>query len=388
MKPHNIRIVADENIPELEVYAGVLGSIQKVAAAQINQALLEHADALFVRSVTPVNAALLEKTSIRFVGSATAGIDHVDVDYLEASRIEFVHAPGSNAVSVVEYVLAALFVIATRTGRDVRRMTVGIIGCGHVGERLARRLEALGMRVLRNDPPRREIENGAFVQLDQLLDEADIVSIHTPLTRTGPFPTYHLLGRREFDMMKRGVWLINAARGSVLDSDALKSALKAGHVGAAAIDVWEHEPVLDTELLDLVTIGTPHIAGYSYDAKLNGRRQIIDALFRFLGAPPVHPFMGEVASIDLRPADPSLPFSEMMRYLIHQMYDITKDDLRLRDAVTGGGSIADSFRRLRREYPQRYSFSRYGISSDFEAAVEELGVGRSQRRIEPVSQVR
>ena len=374
----NLHIVADENIPGLDAYTTVFGSIQRVAAAHINRVLLEQADILLVRSVTRIDRSLLEGTNVRFVGSATAGIDHVDVDYLARAGIHFAHAAGSNAVSVVEYCIAALFVLATRMGRNVTGMTAGIVGCGHVGERLALRLEAMGMKVLRNDPPRALIDPDRYVSLETILNEADLISIHTPLTFDGPHPTYHLLGESEFGSMKRGAWLINAARGPIVNGTALKKALKSGALAAAALDVWEEEPEIDPDLVDLVAIATPHIAGYSYDAKLNGRKQIMDTLFHFLDAEAVHPVVDEEEPVTLRIADPSLPFSEMMRYYIDQMYDIVADDARLRTAISKRDSVSESFTKLRREYPRRYTFSRYRLPFARPEVYEGLRVGRSE----------
>ncbi len=362
MSPSDLVIVADENIPGLDSYAGLFGSIRKVAAAHIDRALLEHAEVLLVRSVTRVDESLLNDTSVTFVGSATAGIDHVDVNYLRSAGIIFAHAPASNAVSVVEYVLAAIAVLATRCGRDLRRMTAGVVGCGAVGGRLAARLEAIGMNVLRNDPPREEAEGGGFVSLEQILAEADLISMHTPLTRIDPHPTHHLIGSREINAMKPDAWLINAARGAVIDSAALAHALQTKAIGAAVLDVWEHEPDIDLKLLDLVDIGTPHIAGYSYDAKLAGTRQVMGSLLEFLAVPQANIMNDSYERLDLWPADPALPSSELLRFYIDQMYDITADDARMRLAMNAGPSTADAFRRMRKEYPRRYTFGRYGVA--------------------------
>lgn len=349
-------------MPGLDDYAPVFGAIQRVPAAHIDRDVLAQADVLLVRSVTRVNRALLDRTPVRFVGSATAGIDHVDVEYLREAGVHFAHAPGSNAVSVVEYVLAAVAVLSTRYGRNVRRLTAGVVGCGQVGERLARRLQALGMRVLRNDPPRAERESGDFVTLEQVIQESDVISLHTPLTRLGPHPTHHLIGERELARMKPDAWLINAARGAVIDSSALLASLRGRAIQAAVLDVWEEEPEVDLALLDAVDLATPHIAGYSFDAKLAGTRQVMESLFAFLGMELPQDAAAAATPSDLVAADPALPWAESLRHYLDQMYAIQRDDARMRREIARSASVVEAFRHLRKAYPIRYTFGRYRIA--------------------------
>ncbi len=375
----DLRIVADENIPFVQEAFGAFGAVQLKTGRALGAADVREADVLLVRSVTRVDAGLLDGSGVRFVGSATIGTDHVDQDYLRRRGIAFAHAPGSNATSVVEYVLAALLHLAVTTGEALRGKTVGVVGCGNVGSRLAARLPALGARVLVNDPPLAERAEGAgevrpFVPLPHLLAEADVVSLHVPLERTGLHPTFHLLGTEELAHMKSGDWLINTARGPVVSNEALRHALKAAQIGAAVLDVWEDEPTPDPALLHRVALGTPHIAGYSFDGKVQGTIQLYDAFLDHFGLP--RRWRPEVAlaptpedHLTLDAPDPALPETAYLHALVRQMYDVADDDARLRLLLSRPPEEhAAYFTHLRKTYPRRRTFARHHLLAAVPAA--------------------
>lgn len=352
-----MRLVADENIPFVaEAFAG-FGTVEAVPARAITPEFVCDADALLVRSVTPVNAALLDGSSVRFVGTATIGTDHLDLPYLAERGLAVASAPGSNAESVVEWAIAALVRTASHRNVDLAGKTVGVVGVGNVGGRLAPRLEALGLTVLRCDPPRAEAEGSAgFVSLDEVLEAADIVTLHTPLTKDGPHPTHHLIGPDELARTKPGAWLVNASRGAVVDNPALLHSIQSGHTGAALLDVFEGEPVPNADLMCAAEIVTPHIAGYSYDGKVNGSRMLYDALAAWSGADPGFDWTDAYA---LTPED-ARTFAGGFSDAVRTLYDLDADDARFRatlalpDAERGA-----AFARLRKTYPRRRAWTHY-----------------------------
>ena len=224
-----------------------------------------------MRSVTQVNEALLADTPVRFVGTATIGTDHVDLPWLERQGIGFSSAPGSNADSVVEYVLSSLLHLARERGFDLFDKVVGIVGVGNVGGRLQQRLQTMGIEVLLCDPPRVDQEGEAgFVDLATLLQQADIVSLHTPLVRSGPWPSWHLFNAEALALLKPDAILLNTGRGSVIDNRALLAFKRQRPDVTLVLDVWEHEPEVDPQLAALCAVATPHIAGYALDGKIRG----------------------------------------------------------------------------------------------------------------------
>jgi erythronate-4-phosphate dehydrogenase len=354
-----VKIVADANIPLAAEAFGPLGEVAALAAERITAEAIREADALLVRSVTRVDAALLAGSRVRLVATATIGFDHVDRAYLESQGIGFAYAPGSNARSVAEYVLAALHALAHEDGFRLADKVLGIVGCGNVGGRLARLAEGIGMRVLRNDPPlARQTGDPNYLPIEAMA-EADIVTFHVPLARGGPDPTYHMVSAGLLARLKRGAIVINSSRGAVAETAALKAAVDAGQVGALVLDVWEGEPNIDVELLRRVRIATPHIAGYSYDGKVNGTRMVLDALCRHFGLkrewdpsglmpPPACPRVRVPAGLDIQGA---------LGLAIRAAYDIEADDRRLRGiAAQPPERRSRYFSGLRKEYPVRREF--------------------------------
>ncbi len=362
-----LRILADENIPLAVEAFGTLGTVRLLPGREITPADVQEADVLLVRSVTRVDARLIDGSPVRFVGTATIGTDHVDEAALRKRGIAFAHAPGSNAGSVVEYVLAALLRLAGRRGEALRGKTVGIVGCGNIGGRLAARLPALGLHVLKNDPPLAAQSGPShdFIPLDALLAEADVVTLHVPLTYGGPHPTHHFFEETTLGRLKPGAWLLNTARGPVVASDALKAMRAAGGPGAVVLDVWENEPTPDPDLLRRVDIATPHIAGYSYDGKVQGTVMLYDALVGHLGASPeweaasaFAPGPGDRPT--LTPPAPGLSETDWLDALVRQMYDLGADDARLRRLPDlPPEEHAAYFSTLRKTYPRRRSFTRH-----------------------------
>jgi len=357
---NRMKIVADSNIPFAREAFAALGEVQLVPGRQIDAATVRDADVLLVRSVTPVGAALLNGSRVRFIATATIGTDHIDLNYLGGRNIGFASAEGSNANSVAEYVVAALLELAHRRKFRLRDKTLGVVGVGAIGTRVVRYAEALGMRVLQNDPPRQRAERLAeFVSLEQILGETEIITLHVPLTRSGPDATAHLFDRERLSALEeRRPILINTARGAVVDNRALLKAIDGERVGGAVLDVWENEPNISPELLDVVDIGTPHIAGYSFDGKVNGTRMIYEAACRFFGlqptwTPTLPPPPVPRIKLDIRSSE---DFEDVLHRVVHRVYDITADDAALRAGVRNADGIGVGFDKLRAEYPVRREF--------------------------------
>ncbi|HAU8263360.1 MULTISPECIES: 4-phosphoerythronate dehydrogenase PdxB [Enterobacteriaceae] len=357
-----MKILVDENMP----YAGDLfrrlGEVKAVPGRPIPAAELADADALMVRSVTKVNEALLSGTPIKFVGTATAGTDHVDEQWLQQAGIGFSAAPGCNAIAVVEYVFSSLMLLAERDGFDLRDRTVGIVGVGNVGSRLQARLEAWGVKTLLCDPPRADRgDDGEFLPLDALVRDADVLTFHTPLFKDGPYKSWHLADEEVISRLKPGAILINACRGPVVDNAALLRRLEAGQSLSVILDVWEPEPDLDVALLAKVDIGTAHIAGYTLEGKARGTTQVFEAFSDFIGK------RQQVALDTLLPA-PEFgritlhgPLDQsILKRLIHLVYDVRRDDALLRKVA----GIPGEFDKLRKNYLERREWSSLYVQCD------------------------
>jgi erythronate-4-phosphate dehydrogenase len=278
-----MKVVADNKIPFLKGVLEPFAEIVYLPGSKITATDVADADVIFTRTRTICNETLLSQSRVRLIATATIGYDHIDTAYCEANGIRWVNAPGCNSSSVQQYITAALLFAAKEKHLDLQDMTLGVIGVGNVGSKVAKAASALGMHVLLNDPPRAEIEGDEqFTPLDKLLAQSDIVTCHTPLTKEGLHPTWHLSSSGFFDQMKHGALYINTSRGEVTDSTALKQAAKS-KLPAYILDVWENEPHLDPGLLENALIGTPHIAGYSSDGKANGTAVCVREFCRFFG---------------------------------------------------------------------------------------------------------
>lgn len=353
----SLRIVADENMPQVEAMFSALGEVRLVPGRGMTADDLAEADILLVRSVTRVDERLLAGSPVRFVGSATIGVDHVDLDYLRRAGIGFANAPGSNARSVAEYVLSALLALEGRIGA-LAELSVGVLGCGQVGSRVCALLEAAGARVSAYDPLLPAGRYSFLRPFDHVL-AADVVCVHTPLTRTGAFPTHHLLDHAVLAGLDAHQLLLNAGRGAVVDNQALLSRLASPNAPAVVLDVWEGEPAINLALLDAVDIGTPHIAGYSLDGKLAGTRMVFEAACRYLGIGPLQvEGTFEPVVLDVREYS---GIDEVVKRAVLASYDILADNARMREALgrEGGGTAFD---RLRREYPVRREFAAHRLT--------------------------
>jgi len=365
-----VKILVDENMPYARDLFARLGEVTAVPGRPIPVEKLDDADALMVRSVTKVNSQLLDGKNVRFVGTATAGTDHVDQDYLAQAGIAFSAAPGCNAIAVVEYVFSALLMLAVRDGFKLTDRTVGIVGVGNVGGRLQKRLEALGVRTLLCDPPRAANgEPGDFQPLDKLVEEADILTFHTPLYKDGPYKTWHLADEALISRLKPGTILINACRGAVVDNAALLKCLEAGQKLSTVLDVWEPEPDLNVALLEKVDIGTAHIAGYTLEGKARGTTQVFEAYSAFIGKPQ------QIALDTLLPA-PEFgritlhgPLDQAtLKRLVHLVYDVRRDDAPLRKVA----GVAGEFDKLRKHYLERREWSSLFVQCDDASAAALL----------------
>ncbi|MTD28724.1 4-phosphoerythronate dehydrogenase PdxB [Erwinia sorbitola] len=357
-----MKILVDENMPYARELFSRTGDVMAVPGRPIPQAELDDADGLMVRSVTKVNADLLNGKPVKFVGTATAGTDHIDEAWLNQQGIAFSAAPGCNAIAVVEYVFSALLLLAERDGFQLSDRTVGIVGVGNVGGRLQARLEALGIRTLLCDPPRAERgDDGEFLPLAQLVAEADVLTFHTPLFKQGPYQTLHMADEPLLMALKPGTILINACRGPVVDNAALLKVLGLRDDLSVVLDVWEPEPELSLPLLEKVDIATAHIAGYTLEGKARGTTQVFEAWTQFIGQPQ------QVALETLLPAP---EFGRItlrgeldqptLKRLVHLVYDVRRDDAPLRHVA----AIPGEFDRLRKNYQERREWSSLRVECD------------------------
>ncbi len=355
-----MKIVADANIPFVRECFSSVGQVVVRSGREITPAALADADALLVRSITRVDGNLLAGSAVRFVGTATIGFDHVDVEYLERNHIGFASAPGSNANSAAEYIIAALLEVGRRHGIRLEGKSIGVIGVGNVGGRVAAKCEALGMRVLRNDPPlQRQTGDPRYSPRDALYD-CDFVTLHTPLTHEGVDKTFHLADTGFFSSLKRGAVFLNASRGAVVDSPALKTAIASGHLRAVVLDVWENEPNIDRELLERIALGTPHIAGYSFDGKVAGMIMIYESFCRHFGLSPrfgVQDFLPEPDVPRLEIKAGGAGDEELLARVVEQVYPIRRDDEDLRRIICQRPEERGRFfDLLRKNYPVRREF--------------------------------
>ncbi len=351
-------IAIDKVLPYGSEAFSALGELRPFSASSLNPKDIRHADALVVRTVTEVNESLLKESSIRFVVAASAGIDHVDQEYLRSQGIGFSYAAGCNAVAVSEYIVTALLAIAFRRNWDLSKKSIAIIGVGHVGSRVASKAQALGMDVLLCDPPLRDLTGDNRYQDFKDVLGADILTFHVPLVSEGPYPTWRMVDQDALKRISPNQYLINSSRGAVIDNQALKTALSQGGIEGAILDVWEGEPQLDLSLLNLVDIGTPHIAGISINGKIRAIEMAHEALcgfFKIKSGWSAEAYYPETRTI--HPSGQSAEPNAILSTLL-QAFDIMKCDASLRQIR----SAAD-FSRLRNEYPLRPEFRHFKISS-------------------------
>ena len=370
-----IKIVADDKIPFLN---GVLEPFAEVIYVQgdlITKEIIAEADALLIRTRTKCDESLLKGSPVKFIGSATIGFDHIDAAYCRQNNITWINAPGCNSSSVCQYVTSALLKLSLNNGFSLKGKTIGIVGVGNVGSKVKKIVNALGMTVILNDPPKAKHENkNRFETLDAVLEKSDVITVHVPLTLAGEDKTFHLFDDNVFAKIKKGTWLINTSRGEVVSGAALKKALNAGTIAGAILDVWENEPDIDKNLLDNVFIATPHIAGYSADGKANGTSMIVESLCRFFNIElknwkPQNIPLPEFPCVTIKTKGKSV--EEIISEAVFHSYDISIDDCNLKSSPA-------TFEKQRGNYRLRREFSAFTVNlqarnDDAEKTLKELG---------------
>lgn len=344
-----MKIIIDNKIPYIEeAVQGIADEVVYVQGKDFTPELVQDADALIVRTRTHCNRKLLEGSQVKFIATATIGFDHIDTEYCKQAGIEWTNAPGCNSSSVAQYIQSSLLAWKSLRNKKLNELTIGIIGVGNVGSKVAKVAQDFGMRVLLNDLPREEKEGKTiFSSLDKIAEECDIITFHVPLYKEGKYKTFHLANEDFFQSLKQKPVIINTSRGEVIQTDALLKALDSRIISDAIIDVWEHEPEINRELLEKVFIGTPHIAGYSADGKANATRMSLDAICRFFHIK---------GDYEIKAPAPSSPiiYAKSHEEAILQMYNPVTDSNRLR-------SQPELFETLRGDYPLRREEKAYLI---------------------------
>lgn len=374
-------IVADSKIPYLKGVLEPCADVRHLDPREITPETVRDADALIIRTRTKCDAALLEHSRVSVIATATIGIDHIDLDWCGKRGIVCRNAAGCNAASVAQYMTSALIRVSLRHNVDLRGKSLGVIGCGHVGSKVAAAAYALGMNVLVNDPPRARREGpSGFVTLETIQNEADFVTFHVPLTQAGPDQTEHLADETFFRGLRKKPFFFNTSRGDVVDEPALKKAIIEGQISGAVLDVWHNEPEIDRELLSLVDFATPHIAGYSADGKANGTAMAVEVVaqgLHILEPDVIQQVRADILAkvpapknpvVTLDPASPH-PLADA----VLASYDVAADDAALRAAQENFEALRGSY-RVRREFPA-YTVKLSGCESDdsLRDALRKLG---------------
>jgi len=355
-----MKIVADEKIPFIKGVFEPFSEVIYKAGNQITNADLKDAQALITRTRTVCNEALLANTNIEIICSATIGYDHIDTTFCDANHIVWKNAVACNSESVAQYITAALLHLADSKQFSLNNKTIGVVGVGNVGKKVVQKCKALGMNVLMNDPPRQNAENSSeFVSLEEIVAQSDIITLHVPLSKSGNYPTYHLVDDTFIGKMNKGAFLINSSRGSVVNNLSLKKALINQQIAGAVLDVWENEPELDTQLLDLVDIGTPHIAGYSTDGKANAAAACVHFIsqhFEF-EIKNWYPLVPQTENRNILVNNKSKKLHKEIKFAVDSTYSITNDSNLLRQSP-------HRFELLRNNYPIRREFAAYQVLTD------------------------
>ena len=333
-----MKVIIDHKIPYIkEAIEKIADDVVYLPGNAFTKEDVKDADALIVRTRTKCNRELLEGSLVKFIATATIGYDHIDTEYCKEAGITWTNCPGCNAGSVEQYIHSVLLLLKREKGLDLENSTIGVVGVGHVGSRVKRMAESLGMKVLLNDPPRAKQGESGFVDLETIVRECDVVTFHTPLNREGEFATYHLADEDFFFSLKRTPYVINASRGEVVDTASLLAALAAGKVKDAIVDTWEYEPNISRELMEVAFLATPHIAGYSADGKANATRMSLEALCRFFHVE---------AKFDITPENVGIDFSSDKEEAFLQAYNPKRDSEWLKESP-------QKFEWFRGNYPVR-----------------------------------
>ena len=341
-----MKIVADKHIPFLEGVFEPYADVVYIDGRQINHDDVVDADALIIRTRTKCNADLLDGTKVQLISTATIGTDHIDLDYCARHGIEVHNAEGCNAGGVMQYVFSALYGVAARKNIKLDGANFGIIGVGHVGSKVERMARYLGFNVLRCDPPRAAAEGEeGFCSQEYLLANSQIVTMHTPLDDT----TRGMADEEFFMLMQPGAIFINASRGEVMNEDALKAAYP--KLGAAIIDTWNNEPDVDEDLIELVDVATPHIAGYSFQGKQNGTASAVQSVAHHFGIEELYDYYPENDIPDHEPKLLDLKDKKQgeIAAVFQYNYPIFTDDFRFR-------MEPGNFEKMRSNYQYRREF--------------------------------
>lgn len=372
-----LKIIADENMPALDQTFAPGNELIRLKGRHISRADVKDADVLLVRSITLVDRALLQGSNVRFVGSATIGIDHLDTAWLNANQITWANAPGCNADAASQYTLAMMWLACERLNRDLRQQTVAVIGRGNVGSRLVRLLQSLNMQVVACDPPLQKLGQPGLVSMEEAC-ASDVVSLHIPLTTSGACPTRHLFDQQQLARLKDGTLLVNAARGGVIEGTALNAELNNERV-FAALDVWPNEPLIERKLLDLVTVATPHVAGSSVQGKRNGTTMIYQSFCQQFGDSAITdtPPALQNPTAGMLDFTPDHSFDRAFQQLLQSSCPVARDDQALRSLLDQPDAIeAVQIDSLRSHYPRRQEFSSWGfrgVSPDIASKLTRLG---------------
>ena len=353
-----MKIIIDDKIPYIRGAFEEVAEVVYLPGPKTTPEVVKDADVIITRTRTNCNEKLLGGSTVKFIATATIGYDHIDTDYCEKAGIKWTNAPGCNSKSVEQYIASALMVLAETHHLQLKDLCIGIVGVGNVGSKVANVCRLVGMKVLLNDPPRERAEgSGTFVSIDKIKDEADIITLHVPLNINGEDATFHLGNEPFLSTLKRKPFLINSCRGEVIETNAVKSALKSGQLAGFVCDCWENEPDIDLELLALTALATPHIAGYSKDGKATGTRMTVHAISDFFALGlnnwlpegvelPKHPVIGLDGT--------GMNEQDIISKAILSTYDIRNDDVLFRNNVS-------LFEQLRGDYPTRREYPAYTI---------------------------
>jgi erythronate-4-phosphate dehydrogenase len=370
-----MKIIIDDKIPFIKGILEPYAEVMYLAGSGISKKDVKKCDALIVRTRTECNKELLEGTNVKFIATATIGYDHIDTRWCEANGIEWTNAAGCNSSSVQQYIASVLVNLSKKCNFKFENKTIGVVGVGNVGKKIVRLAETLGMRVILNDPPlARQRGPCGYVSLDGLIHEADIITLHVPLSFEGEDKTFHLIDEEKIKKFNPDTFLINSSRGEVIDNPALKNTIKHGVLKSAVLDVWENEPDIDLALVKMLDIATPHIAGYSVDGKANGTAMSVRALSKFFNLGIDHWVPENIPSADftliiIDASDKSL--QEVVSEAIEKTYEVKNDDERFKKAP-------QEFEKQRGNYPVRREFHTYTVelkngTSEMVERIRELG---------------
>ncbi len=356
-----MRIVADENIIFAKEAFSAFGEVKTLPGRTITRESLKKIDVLLVRSVTRVDASLLAGTPVQFVGTATIGVDHLDQEYLIRNGIAFTNAAGCNANAVAEYIITAILHVAACKNISLEKSSLGIVGVGNIGKRVDQLARALGMKTLLNDPPlQRKTGDAVFRDLDALM-QADFVTLHVPLIKEGMGKTVHLFDDARLKKLSKTIALINTSRGPVIDNQALLSWKKGAPEATLILDVWENEPEISPALLEQTFVATPHIAGYTFEGKVNGARMLVKALEKHFATQSGWAPLPARQSCKIFPAANCNKLETFLSEITGKANPILKDNYQLKSGITKGGGISGHFETLRKNYALRREFENFEV---------------------------